>query len=72
MNFEVASELRQFGESVRAAVGGWAPPREPDLATWLDDHDEELARRLESAGWKELWATEPEPVVKPALPAVDG
>jgi hypothetical protein len=63
MNFEVAPELRHFGESVRAAIGDWAPPREPELATWLDDHDDELARRLEHTGWKELWAADLEPVV---------
>ena len=66
MNFEVAPELRHFGESVRAAVGGWAPAKEPELASWLDDHDGELARRLESTGWKELWA-DPEPVVAGAI-----
>jgi len=67
VNFEVAPELRLFGESVRAAVGDWAPPTEPELATWLDDHDDELARRLESTGWKELWAAEPGPVVAGAI-----
>ena len=67
MNFEVAPELRHFGESVRAAVGGWAPATEPELASWLDDHDDELARRLESVGWKELWAADPEPVVAGAI-----
>jgi hypothetical protein len=63
MNFEVAAELRLFGESVRAAVGDWAPPTEPELATWLDDRDDELERRLESAGWKELWSGVLGPVV---------
>jgi hypothetical protein len=67
VNFEVAPELRLFGESVRAAIGDWAPPAEPELATWLDDRDDELARRLERAGWKELWATELGPVVAGAI-----
>ncbi len=67
MNFEVSSELRLFGESVRAALGDWAPPAEPELATWLDDRDRELERRLESTGWKELWAAELGPVVAGAI-----
>jgi acyl-CoA dehydrogenase-like protein len=67
VNFEIAPELRHFGESVRAAVGDWAPPAEPELGTWLDDRDQELERRLESTGWKELWATELGPVVAGAI-----
>jgi hypothetical protein len=55
MRFAVDSELRLFGESVRAAVGGWEPPREPDLGTWLDDRDDALAGRLADAGWQTLW-----------------
>jgi hypothetical protein len=67
VNFEVTSELRLFGESVRAAIGDWTPPTEPELATWLDDRDDGLSRRLEAAGWKELWATELGPVVAGAI-----
>jgi Acyl-CoA dehydrogenase, C-terminal domain len=67
VNFEIAPELRHFGESVRAAVGGWAPPTEPELATWLDDRDDELALRLERTGWKELWAEELGPAVAGAM-----
>jgi hypothetical protein len=67
VNFEVTSDLRLFSESVRAAVGDWAPPAEPELATWLDDRDHGLARRLESTGWKELWAADLGPVVAGAF-----
>lgn len=67
MNFEVSAELRLFGESIRAAIGDWAPPVEPELATWLDDRDGALERRLESTGWKELWAAELGPVVAGAM-----
>ncbi len=67
MNFDLAPELRLFGESVRAAVGDWAPPREPELATWLDDRDDELTARLAAAGWSELWAGELGPVVAGAF-----
>jgi hypothetical protein len=58
MRFDVAGELRLFAESVRTAVGEWEPPREPDLGAWQDDRDEALARRLEHAGWRELWEAE--------------
>jgi alkylation response protein AidB-like acyl-CoA dehydrogenase len=58
MTFDVPSELTQFAESVRAAIGSWAPPREPELGDWQDDRDEELAARLADAGWSELWASE--------------
>ena len=56
MNFETAPELRLFGESVRSAVGEWAPALEPQLGTWLDDRDDALAGRLDDAGWQELWS----------------
>jgi hypothetical protein len=55
VRFEVGEELRVFAESVRAAIGDWQPPREPELGTWLDDRDDELAARLAGAGWGELW-----------------
>jgi hypothetical protein len=56
MRFEVASENRAFAESVRAAVGEWEPPREPELGAWQDDRDEILGARLASVGFVELWA----------------
>jgi len=56
MRFELADELRLFAESVRAAIGGWEPPREPDLGTWQDDRDDALAERLAEAGWSGLWS----------------
>ncbi|HUG65461.1 MAG TPA: acyl-CoA dehydrogenase family protein [Gaiellaceae bacterium] len=56
MNFEIAEELALFTDSVRAAIGDWLPPREPDLGAWQDDRDDELAVRLAAAGWGELWA----------------
>lgn len=55
MRFDVSPELRLFGDSVRAAVDGWEPTRESQLATWLDDRDVALATRLAEAGWHELW-----------------
>ena len=58
MRFVVADELRLFAESVGAAVGGWEPPREPDLGAWQDDRDSHLAARLVAAGWSELWTGE--------------
>lgn len=66
MRFDVAEEHRLFGESVRAAIGDWEPPREPDLGAWLDDRDYALAQRLAAAGWTELWA---EPDLRGALVA---
>jgi len=57
MRFEVADELRLFGESVRAAIGDWEPPREPDLGTWQDDRDDALAERLAETGWAGLWSS---------------
>ena len=56
MRFDVSPELRLFGDSVRAAVGHWEPVREPELASWLDDRDDELSARLAAVGWHELWA----------------
>jgi Acyl-CoA dehydrogenase, C-terminal domain len=67
VRFDIAPELRLFGESVCAAVGAWDAPREPDLGEWLDDRDAELAARLAAAGWSELWTAEPEAVVAGAL-----
>ena len=55
MRFEVADELRLFSQSIRAAVGGWEAPREPDLGTWQDDRDPALAARLDAVGWSKLW-----------------
>jgi hypothetical protein len=67
VNFELAPELRHFAETVRSAVGGWEPPAEPELATWLDDRDDLLTRRLEDVGWAELWSVEPGVVVAGAI-----
>jgi hypothetical protein len=58
MRFEVATELRHFGDSVRAAIGGWEAPREPDLGRWQDDRDDALTERLARAGWSELWSVD--------------
>lgn len=55
MRFVVADELGLFAESVRAAIGGWEAPRDPELGEWQDDRDEALAARLAGAGWGELW-----------------
>jgi hypothetical protein len=56
VRFDVQSDLTLFAESMRAAVRGWEPPREPDLGEWQDDRDYELASKLAAAGWSELWS----------------
>ncbi len=56
MRLAASEELVLFAESVRAAIGDWAPPLEPDLAEWRDDRDAALAERVAAAGWGELWA----------------
>jgi hypothetical protein len=56
MRFAVADEPTLFAGSIRAAIGDWRPPRQPDLGAWQDDRDDELAARLGTAGWSELWA----------------
>ena len=56
MRFVVSDELRLFGESIRSAIGDWEPPSEPELGSWQDDRDAELAARLAAVGWAELWA----------------
>lgn len=56
MRFDVQADLTLFAESMRAAVRGWEPPREPDLGEWQDDRDDELASKLAAAGWSELWS----------------
>ena len=53
MKFELSNETSLFAESVRAAVGDWVPPREPELGAWLDDRNTALADRLASIGWSE-------------------
>jgi hypothetical protein len=58
MRFEVSPELRLFGESIRAAIAGWEPAREPQLAAWLDDRDDALAARLAGVGWLALWTAD--------------
>lgn len=54
MRFQVDEELTLFAESVRAAIGGWEPAREPELGVWQSDRDDELATRLSAAGWADL------------------
>lgn len=56
MRFDTSEELGLFAESVRAAIGEWEPPREPELGAWQDDRDDALASRLAAAGWTELWS----------------
>ena len=56
MRFETSAELRLFASSVRGALEGWQPPREPAFGTWWDEHDEELA-------------TEPSPGAAPEPPS---
>lgn len=65
MRFQLSEELALFAESVRAAIGGWEPAREPDLGAWQDDRDDELAARLAAAGWADLGG-EPE-LLGPAI-----
>lgn len=57
MNFGVSDDLRLFAGSLRAAIGDWEPPREPELGSWQDDRDDALAERLAATGWAELWAS---------------
>lgn len=54
MRFDVSEELLLFAGSVRAAIGDWEPPREPELGSWQDDRDDALAARLEAVGWADL------------------
>ena len=56
MRFQISEELSRFAESARAAIGDWRAAREPELGSWQDDRDDELAARLGAAGWSELWA----------------
>ena len=56
MRFDVADDFRLFAESVRAAIGDWESPREPEFGSWHDDRDDALAARLATVGWTELWA----------------
>jgi hypothetical protein len=56
MRFVVAEEHRLFAESVRAAIGDWHPPTEPELGSWQDDRDDALAERVSVAGWADLWS----------------
>jgi alkylation response protein AidB-like acyl-CoA dehydrogenase len=56
VRFQASDESTLFGESVRAAIGEWRAPREPELGSWQDDRDDELAARVAAAGWAELWA----------------
>ena len=56
MRFQVSEELSLFADSVRAALGDWRAPAEPELGSWQDDRDDELAARVTAAGWAELWA----------------
>jgi hypothetical protein len=56
VRFQISEELALFAESVRAAIGDWRAPSEPELASWQDDRDDELTTRVGAAGWTELWA----------------
>ena len=58
MNFQSSKEHALFAESVRAAIGDWHAPLEPELGSWQDDRDDDLAARVAAAGWSDLWATE--------------
>jgi alkylation response protein AidB-like acyl-CoA dehydrogenase len=55
MRFDVSAELGLFAESVRGALAGWQAPLEPAFGSWWDDRDDELAARVRSVGWDELW-----------------
>jgi hypothetical protein len=56
VRFALLEEHVLFAESMRAAVGDWEAPREPELGVWQDDRDDALAARVAAAGWSELWA----------------
>lgn len=56
MRFETSPELRLFADSVRGALGGWEPTREPVFGTWWDEHDGDVAARVAGTGFAELWA----------------
>lgn len=56
MRFRVSDEQSLFASSMRAAVGDWRPPLEPELGSWQDDRDDELAARVAAVGWAGLWA----------------
>jgi len=56
MRFVLAEEHRLFAESVRAAVGDWRAPTEPELGKWQDDRHDVLAERIAAAGWVDLWS----------------
>ena len=58
VRFQVSDELALFAESTRAALGDWRAPLEPELGSWQDDRDDELAARVAAAGWSDLWAAE--------------
>ena len=58
MRFQVSEEPALFAESVRAAVGAWHAPLEPELGSWQDDRDADLAARVAAAGWAQLWAAD--------------
>jgi Acyl-CoA dehydrogenase, C-terminal domain len=56
VRFQTSEEPTLFAGSVRAAIGDWRAPHEPELGSWLDDRDDELAVRVGAAGWSDLWA----------------
>jgi hypothetical protein len=58
VRFTVVPELALFAESVRGALEGYAPEREPVFGDWLDGRDDALAARLAAVGWSELWTEE--------------
>jgi hypothetical protein len=59
MRFDVNPELALFAGSVRGALTGWEPDREPVFGEWRDEHDGALAQRLAELGWVDRWV-EPE------------
>jgi hypothetical protein len=65
VRFTVDPEVQLFAESVRGAIGDWAPPIEPELGSWWDERDDALAGRLAAVGWSEL-GTEPD-LLAPAV-----
>ncbi len=56
MRFQTSEEPTLFAGSVRAAIGDWRAPYEPELGSWRDERDDELAARVGAAGWSDLWA----------------
>jgi hypothetical protein len=56
VRFAADEDARLFAESVRGAIAAWEPEPEPELGSWSDDRDDDLAARLAAVGWSELAA----------------